>query len=110
MNEKHWKCRNGHILGFISTNADDAPRLMVLRLALDMAADHPDETDVIGPILGQMPVRCSICDDVQVWRVTVPSLVAIMEGLDDATFFKYLNELLERGKQLHDMELEGERP
>src|SRR3972149_314212 len=73
---KQWCCKNKHILGFIRWNGNELPQLMVLRDALDMGAEHPHEVDLLGPLDGQMPVRCSICDDVQFWEISVESLLA----------------------------------
>jgi hypothetical protein len=66
--QKQWLCKNNHILGFIYWNGNNIPQLMVLRLALDMQAEHPDEVDLLGPLNGKMLIRCSICNDVKVWR------------------------------------------
>lgn len=55
---KPWRCKNNHILGYIRWNGNNLPQLMVLRKPLDMQAEHPDEVDLLGPLDGQMPVRC----------------------------------------------------
>ena len=103
MNEmKQWRCRNNHILGFIRWNGDGLPQLMVLREALDMEAEHPDEVDLLGPLNGSMPVRCSICDDVQPWKISVESLVAMFMDLDDKTVFEFSQRLLEMSKGMVD--------
>ena len=56
--EKQWRCRNGHILGMIRWNGNAVPQLMLFRHALDMDSEHPADVDVIGPLVGQVPVRC----------------------------------------------------
>jgi hypothetical protein len=76
---KQWRCRNKHILGFIHWNGNGIAQLMVLRKALDMQADQLNEVDLLGPLEGRMPIRCSICDDVQVWEISISSLTALSE-------------------------------
>lgn len=93
---KQWCCKNNHILGFIRWNGSRVPQLMVLREALDMEAERPDEVDLLGPLDGRMPIRCSICDDVQVWSISVESLVSLFMQLDDKTVFEFSRKLLER--------------
>lgn len=96
---KQWRCKHNHILGFIRWNGDGLPQLMVLREALDMEADHPDEVDLLGPLDGRMPIRCSICDDVRVWSISVESLVALFTQLDDAVIFEFSQRLLELSRK-----------
>ena len=100
---KQWTCRKGHILGFVRWNGDDVPQLMVMREALDMAVDKPDEVDVLGPLDGRMPIRCSICDYVRVWSISVDSLVALFQGLDDRTVFEFSQRLLELSRKVVDV-------
>lgn len=98
---KQWLCKHGHVLGLISSNGAGVPQLMVYRHALDMAADVPAEVDVmIGPVMGQMPVRCDVdgCDDVQVWKVSVPVMLYLVEGMPTQLLFEFWNKLLERAK------------
>lgn len=97
---KQWRCKNRHILGFIRWNGNGLPQLMVLREALDMEAERPDEVDLLGPLSGSMPVRCSICEDVRVWAISVESLVALFMDLDDKTVFEFSRRLLEMSKKL----------
>jgi hypothetical protein len=96
---KQWQCRNHHILGFIRWNGNGLPQLMVLRKALDMQADHLDEVDLLGPLDGRMPIRCSICDDVQVWTISVESLVALFMPLDEKTVLEFSRRLLALNKK-----------
>jgi hypothetical protein len=96
---KQWHCKNNHILGFIRWNGSGTPQLMVLRKALDMQAEHPDEVDLLGPLDGRMPIRCSICDDVQVWSISVESLVALFMQLDDKTIFEFSQRLLKKNEE-----------
>ena len=98
--KKQWCCKNGHILGFIRWNGQGVPQLMVLREALDMAAEKPDEVDLLGPLDGRMPIRCSICDDVQVWEISVVSLVALFMQLDDKTVFEFSQMLLKKNLEV----------
>lgn len=104
MNEmKQWRCRNNHILGMIRWNGDGLAQLMVLREALDMDAEHPREVDLIGPLDGRMPVRCSICDDVQVWEISVESLLALFSKLSDKKVFEFSQRLLEMSEKIMDL-------
>jgi hypothetical protein len=100
---KPWVCRNNHILGYIRWNGDGIPQLMVLREALDMDAEHPNEVDLLGPLDGRMPIRCSICDDVQVWAISVESLVSLFMALSDKTVFEFSQRLLEMSKKVVDL-------
>jgi len=106
---KQWKCRNKHILGFVRWNGNGIPQLMVLREALDMQADHPDEVDLLGPLDGRMPIRCSICDDVQVWVISVESLVALLMQADDKTILEVSRKLSELSAKVSDV-AEEEKP
>lgn len=96
---KQWRCRNGHILGFIRWNGSRLPQLLVLREALDMDVDEPHEVDTLGPLDGRMPVRCSICEDVQVWAVSVETMLALFALLSDRQVFEFSQRLLEMSKE-----------
>jgi hypothetical protein len=96
---KPFTCKNHHILGYIRWNGNDLPQLMVLRESMDMDAERPDEVDLLGPLDGNMPVRCKLCDDVQVWRISVEGLLAIFVQLDDAQVFEFSRRLLEMSKK-----------
>lgn len=100
---KQWCCREGHILGFIRWNGSGIAQLMVLREALDMEAAHPSDVDLIGPLDGRMPVRCAICDDVQVWEISVDGMVALMMAQSDKFVFEFSQRLLERSKKVVDL-------
>jgi len=100
---KQWKCRNKHILGFVRWNGNGIPQLMVLREALDMQAEHPDEVDLLGPLDGRMPIRCSICDDVQVWVISVESLVALLMDANEKTIFEVSQRLVELNRMVLDV-------
>ncbi|RPI93053.1 MAG: hypothetical protein EHM40_11095 [Chloroflexi bacterium] len=82
MDLKQWRCKNDHALGMIRINGDGSPQLMLYRHAVDLSAEHPAEVDLmIGPLVGRMPVRCDICDDVRVWDVSVEALADLIRGL-----------------------------
>jgi hypothetical protein len=82
MDLKPWQCKNKHILGIIRLNGNQTPQLMLYRHAVDSSSDHPAEVDLmIGPLVGRMPVRCDICDEVSVWDVSVDALVELIGGL-----------------------------
>lgn len=104
---KQWRCRNKHILGFIRWNGNGLAQLMLLREALDMEAEHPDEVDLLGPLDGRMPIRCSICDDVQMWSITVDSLVALFMQLDEKSVFEFSRRLLKKNAEIQVAEVEN---
>src|SRR5215211_6645440 len=82
MDLKQWQCKNRHALGMIRLNGDGNAQLMLYRHAVDMTAEQPAEVDLmIGPLVGRMPVRCDLCDDVRVWDVTVDALAELIRGL-----------------------------
>lgn len=77
MNSRQWRCENGHILGTIEFNGNKIPYLALFRHAIDENADIPEAVDVIGPVMGQMPVTCDVdgCGDVRVWKIK-PAVLA----------------------------------
>jgi len=79
--EKQWRCKNNHILGMIRWNGNDVPQLMLFRHALDMDSEHPADVDVIGPLVGQVQVRCELCDEVKPWGIGVDALADLIRGL-----------------------------
>jgi len=82
MDVRQWHCRKGHALGMIRLNGNQTPQLMLYRHAVDLTAEKPAEVDLmIGPLVGRMPVRCDICDDVSVWDVSVDALAELIQGL-----------------------------
>ena|SRR5690349_763969 len=82
MDLKQWHCKNNHALGMIRLNGGGSPQLMLYRHAVDLTAEQPAEVDLmIGPLLGRMPVRCDICDDVRVWDCSVDALAELIGGL-----------------------------
>ncbi len=96
---KQWQCRKGHVLGVISENGSGVPQLMVYRHAVDAGAETPAEVDVmIGPLIGQMPVQCDLCGDVQVWKVSVSAQLYLIEMMPTHLLFEFWNRLLERAK------------
>jgi hypothetical protein len=101
---KQWRCKSKHILGFIRWNGNGIPQLMVLRQALDMEAAHPSDVDLIGPLDGRMPVRCSICDDVQVWEISVDGMVALMMAQNDKFVLEFSQRLLEASRKVVDLD------
>lgn len=82
MDLKQWHCKNNHALGMIRLNGNRTPQLMLYRHAVDLSADQPAEVDLmIGPLVGRMPVRCDICNDVSVWDVSVDALAELIQSL-----------------------------
>lgn len=87
MDLKHWHCKNKHTLGMIRLNGSGIPQLMLYRHAVDPNADEPAEVDLmIGPLVGRIPVRCDICDDVSLWDVSVDALAELIRGLRKEQF------------------------
>ena len=82
MDLKQWQCSKGHALGVIRMNGNGIPQLMLYRHAVDLSAEQPAQVDVmIGPLMGQMPVQCDICGDVQLWSVSVDALAGLIFSL-----------------------------
>ena len=82
MELKQWHCKNKHTLGMIRLNGNGIPQLMLYRHAVDPNAEQPAEVDLmIGPLVGRIPVRCDICDDVSLWDVSVDALAELIMGL-----------------------------
>jgi hypothetical protein len=83
MDVKQWHCKHGHALGMIRLNGDGSPQLMLYRHAVDLSAEQPAEVDLmIGPLVGRMPVRCDLCNDVKLWDVSVDALAELIRGLN----------------------------
>jgi len=99
---KPFTCKNRHILGYIRWNGNGLPQLMVLRESMDMDAERPAEADFLGPVDGQMPVRCKICDEVTLWRVSVESVLSIFLQLDDTQVYEFSRRLLEMSRKSDD--------
>jgi len=80
--EKEWLCKNGHVLGAIQWNGNGLPYLALYRHAVDMGAEHPVEVDVLGPLIGQMPVKCDVCDMVRTWDMTPKALAEFLRSMN----------------------------
>jgi hypothetical protein len=82
MDLKQWQCKNKHALGMIQLNGGGSPQLMLYRHAVDLNADEPAEVDLmIGPLVGRMPVRCDLCDTVELWDISDQALAELILGL-----------------------------
>ena len=82
MDLKQWQCKNKHTLGMIRLNGSGTTQLMLYRHAVDPNAEQPAEVDLmIGPLVGRIPVRCDICDEVSLWDVSVDALADLIRGL-----------------------------
>jgi len=84
VDDKQWLCKKGHVLGAIQWNGSKVPQLALYRHALDMQADEPEAVDVIGPLMGRMPVRCDVegCGEVRFWDLSVDALASFMASLN----------------------------
>lgn len=101
---KQWRCKDGHILGYIQDNRYGLPQLILLREAMDMDAEHPNEVDLFGPLDGKISVKCSICDDVQEWQLSIESLLSLFSQLSDKDVFEFSQRLAELSKKVLDIE------
>ncbi len=104
MDLKQWRCKNDHALGMIRLNGNGIPQLMLYRHAVDMSAEQPAQVDVmIGALVGQMPVRCDICGEVQLWAASVDALAELIRGLKQPQLEQLQARLLkdeeERGRK-----------
>lgn len=100
MDLKQWHCKNNHALGMIRLNGDGSPQLVLYRHAVDLAAEKPAEVDLmIGPLVGRMPVRCDICDDVRVWDVSVGAIADLIQGMNPKQWEQLLVKLEKRRKE-----------
>jgi hypothetical protein len=69
------------------------------RHAVDLKAEKPAEVDLmIGPLVGRMPVRCDICEDVRVWDVSVDAMAELLNGLNDKQRIQLQRRLDRSGK------------
>lgn len=96
-NVKQWRCRNQHVLGLISSNGSKVPQLMLYRHAVDPTAERPAEVDlIVGEVIGRVPVRCDICDDVQLWDVSVDAMVEMFLSLRDEQVVQFQARVIRR--------------
>ena len=102
-NMKPWKCNRGHILGFVRLTNHHLPQLMVLREALDMDDVNPHEVDSLGALDGRMPIKCSICEDVRLWEVSVGTLLSLFSQLSDNQVFEFSQRLLALSEKKIDL-------
>ncbi len=97
---KRWQCKHGHLLGVIVESGAGVSQLFVLRHAVDGEAEAPAEVDVmLGPVVGNMQVRCELCGEMKPWRVSVNALIYLVESLDTGLVYQFWNRLLERAKK-----------
>ena len=95
---EQWRCKHGHILGFVRWNHKGESQLRLLRMALDMKSANPEEVDFLGPLVGTIEVRCSICGVTRVWAATDNDLIILFNALDDKDAFDFWVKLLEKAK------------
>ena len=82
MDPKQWLCKSGHVLGTVQWNGNKTAYLLLYRHAIDLKAENPESVEVIGPVLGQMPVRCDLCDDVRTWKMNPKTLAEFLRNLN----------------------------
>ena len=91
-----WICKCGAVLGQIGPDGNGVPRLMLYRHAVDLTAERPEAVDVIGPLMGKMPVRCDACGDVRVWWPSAPAVLAMLDELNMHQLRQFVDVFLER--------------
>lgn len=96
--KQQWRCQHGHVLGMIQLNGNKVLYLALFRHAIDEQAEKPEPVDVIGPLMGQMPVTCDVegCGCVKLWDLKVDTLVEIFRGMDDAQVLDFSQRLLRK--------------
>lgn len=82
MADKPWICKCGAGLGLISWNGDGVPELLLYRHAVDLKAENPAEVEVLGPLMGKMPVQCDVCGNVQIWWPSAQVMLALLDMLN----------------------------
>lgn len=79
---RYWKCRQcGAALGLISANGDGVTQLLVYRRAVYLTDETPAEVDVLGPLVGRMPIKCDHCEQVSVWRPAPEAVLSLLEAM-----------------------------
>ena len=73
--------------------------MMVYRHAVDLGVEHPAEVDVMGPLMGKMPVQCDICGDVRVWAASAAAVAELVLGLNDGQMVEMTRNVLERSRR-----------
>lgn len=90
-------CENSHQVGEIRWNGDDVPQIMIYRKAVEPGVEVADE-EMLGPVLGQARVPCSICGKTRVWGVSIPVAIYLIESMPNNMLFDFWQELLKRVK------------
>jgi len=70
---KRYRCKNNHVVGFISQEGHGVNRLLYLRDSIDESAEKPAEPRVAA-IINSGDVTCSICNESLVWVPSAPLL------------------------------------
>jgi hypothetical protein len=89
-------CKSHHCLGEIHWNGNDVPEIFIYREAVNAGDELPSE--MIGPVLGQAELPCSICEDVRVWGVSIPVAIYLIESMPANMLFDFWQKLLMRAK------------
>lgn len=97
MNEKQWICGTcGAGLGLIRWNGNGVPQLMLYRHAVDLKADAPAEVEVLGPLMGKLPVGCDACGEVTVWWPSVTAFLSMLDDLNGEQIRQFAEAFLKR--------------
>lgn len=69
---KVWRCRGGHVMGYVRRNGRGIRQLLLLREAVSYQqsaiSDQAREVEVMAVVEGLvMDVRCSVCGRIRTW-------------------------------------------
>ena len=96
MDDKQWTCRCGAGLGRIVWNGDGIPQLLLYRHAVDLKAEAPAEVEVLGPLMGKMPVECDVCGEVKVWWPSAQVLLALLDAMNVEQIRQFVDAFLKK--------------
>lgn len=96
MDDKQWQCKCGATLGRVSWNGSGVPRLMVYRHAVDMALEKPADVEVLGALMGKMPVECDACGQVKVWWPSAQVLLSLLDELNVEQIRQFVDAFLKK--------------
>lgn len=91
-------CSNKHHVGEIHWNGDDVPQIMIYRQAIDCESAVP-ENEMIGPVIGQARIKCSLCQEERVWGVSIEVALYLIDTMSLAMRFDFWGKLMRRAKE-----------
>jgi hypothetical protein len=63
---------------------------------VDLKAEKPAEVEVLGALMGKMPVECDACGHVQVWWPTAQVMLALLDMLNVEQLRQFVEAFLVR--------------